>query len=241
MADVTVPGPAPATITEADLERMLAAAGGDGYLGVPSDTSVAFADSTGMQVKVRANKSALIRGSFWRSGASDLVKSVTANSSGQTRIDRIVLRFSRTTWLATPVIIAGTPGAGPPALTADEGSTGTWDMRMGRFTVINGATTIAAGDFQREDWYLAEAPIMYTLANRPDSARFQQLGIATDQPVSTAPGATLGRWEVYNGTTWQPLTPPTVDNSLRWGGYKLTISPATPAGSPDADRIWIQA
>ena len=242
MAESTVPGPGPAIVQEANYERVTSAAGGDGFLGTTADTSIVYGDSTGMQVKVRANKVALLRGSRWLSGDTDIVKSIGANSSGQTRIDRVVLRFNRATWLITAVVIAGTPGAGPPALTADEGPTGTFDLRAAKVTVVTGATTIAAGDVIREDVYLGEPHIVYTLATRPDTGRIGQLGFCADQPASTAPGAPAGRWEFYSGPTlgWITLTPSTVDNSKGWNGYELTVSSPAPAGTPATNRIWIQ-
>jgi len=135
-------------VSDVQWEKMAAGFAGDGVIGSPTDTPVVYADSTGMQVKVRANKNGLVRGRGWDSGSSEFNLTVTANASGSTRIDLVVLRLTRSTWETAIVVKAGSPGAGAPALTQDAVSTGigTWEVALAQVTVINGAATIAASD-----------------------------------------------------------------------------------------------
>jgi hypothetical protein len=117
-----------------------------GVVGDFTSPQLVYGDSTGMQVKVAADRYALVRGHEWWSGSSILTKTIGANSSGSTRTDLVVLRLSRTTWDVTTVVIAGTPGAGAPAPTQNTGTTGSWDLPLATVTVANGAATITAGN-----------------------------------------------------------------------------------------------
>lgn len=106
-----------------------------------------YADSsTPMNVKVRANQLGNVRGFGWTSGDTDLTLLVDSNSSGATRIDRVVLELDRATWNVRAKIVKGTAGAGKPALTRDEGPTGVFQVPVATVTVANNATSIPANN-----------------------------------------------------------------------------------------------
>jgi hypothetical protein len=143
-------------VTDDQYELMAAGYATDGVIGQWTDPTPVYADSSGRQVKIRANFTALVGGHGYSSGTSDTIKSIAANSSGSTRIDLIVLRLTRSTMAVTSEVKAGTPGAGvPPALTRDaRGSgTGVWEIPIGQVTVANGAATLAAGTVTNIAWY----------------------------------------------------------------------------------------
>jgi hypothetical protein len=117
-----------------------------GVVGDFTSPQLIYGDSTGMQIKVAADRYALVRGHEWWSGSSIVTKSIASNASGSTRVDLVVLRLSRTTWDVTCVIVQGTPGAGAPAATQNTGTTGSWDLPLATVTVANGAATITAGN-----------------------------------------------------------------------------------------------
>ncbi len=127
----------------------------DGVVGLPTDTTVVFGDASGRQVKIRSGKIAHLVGHGYSSGTSDVVKTIGANSSGSTRIDLIVLRLTRSTLAVTAEVVAGTPGAGVPALTrnARGGGTGVWEIPLAQVTVVNGASTISSSDVTNIAWY----------------------------------------------------------------------------------------
>ena len=102
-----------------------------GLVGDPTQPAPVFADSTGMQVKFRANRLALLRGQMWSSGDSDVVKEVSTNTSGATRVDLAVLRLDRSSWTVRAHIVEGTPGGEEPAVAQDPGPTGEWDLVLG--------------------------------------------------------------------------------------------------------------
>jgi hypothetical protein len=105
------------------------------------DGLACFADSSGMQVKVRAGR-AWARGHLYTNDA-ELTWPVAGNSSGSTRVDRVVVRFDFAANTAYLHVIEGEPGAGSP----EPVSTATvFDITVANVTVVSGAVTIAAGD-----------------------------------------------------------------------------------------------
>lgn len=144
-------------------ETMASQFAADGILGIPSDTPMVYADSTGRQVKIRSGRTALVRGHGWASDpTTDLTKAISANSSGSTRTDLVVLGLDRTTWAVSCYIKAGTPGAGvPPALTRQTTSPGVWEIPLAAVAVPNGASTTNATDVTWIGYYLGPTRILY--------------------------------------------------------------------------------
>jgi hypothetical protein len=143
-------------VTDDQYEVMAAGYTADGVISQWTDSAPVFADSSGRQVKIRANFTAIVAGHGYSSGTSDTIKAVTANASGSTRIDLIVLGLDRTTQAVTAYVKAGTPGAGvPPALLRDArgGGTGKWEIPIGQVSVANGAATLAAATVTNIAWY----------------------------------------------------------------------------------------
>ncbi len=148
MAESSWPSPSNGRVVDdAQYEKLGLSFGPNaGVVGDFTSPQLVYGDSTGMQVKVAADRYALVRGHEWWSGASIFTKSIGANSSGSTRTDLVVLRLSRTTWDVTCVVVAGTPGAGAPAATQNAGTTGSWDLPLATVTVVNNASTISAAN-----------------------------------------------------------------------------------------------
>ncbi len=173
MAEDSWPAPThlAGAVTSEEFEKLSQSGTVSGLVGDPSFTSLIFGDSSGMQVKIRADRRAQIRGHHWYSGASIVTKAISANSSGSTRIDRVVLRLDRSTWTVRVFVINGTPGAGAPAYLSDVGTTGSWDMPLALVTVTNGAATITAGNVVFAGWYLADdGGVQCRAATRPPAA-----------------------------------------------------------------------
>ncbi|WP_304455867.1 hypothetical protein [Nocardiopsis sp. YSL2] len=128
-------------VTDAEYERLASRFSDDGVLGDPSETGVVTA-GTGLQVLVRASKYASVRGHAWTSGTVDDPLTISSNSSGSTRTDRVVLRLDRSTWDVRAVVKEGTPGAGAPALTQDPGDTGVFETPLARVVVPDSASSV---------------------------------------------------------------------------------------------------
>lgn len=146
------------SLTELEHERLVQAQAPDGLIGHPDDQSLVYADGSGTRiVKIRSGRRAMLRGSQYDSGDTDIsMPSLAANATGSPRIDLIVLRLSRTDYTVTEAAITGTPAASPsaPSPLADTGSTGSWDLPVAQVRVESGATTIAADKVTNIAWYL---------------------------------------------------------------------------------------
>lgn len=171
MAEQSMPRPGynSGSLTDAEYEALAHPQATDGVVGVPGDTSVAYTDGSGTRsVKIRANKTALVRGMLWTSGASDItLTGLAANSSGSTRIDLVVLRLTRATPAVTVAVVQGTPGAGAPALTMNTGTTGTFEVPLAEITVLNGAATLAADKTAAREFYIGEQTVVCSPTNMP--------------------------------------------------------------------------
>jgi hypothetical protein len=115
---------------------------GDGLVGNPADTALVYADGSARQVVVRASRYATVWGHVWTSGATDIILSVGANASGSTRTDLVVLELTRSSGVINVKVIAGTPGAGAPAITSNSSI---HQLGLATVTVTNGASVITAG------------------------------------------------------------------------------------------------
>jgi hypothetical protein len=91
----------------------------------------------GMFVSV-ASGEAMVQG-FWYKNTASKNLAIATNTSGSTRIDRIVLRLLRVANSITAVVVQGTPGGGLPAITQVAG--GDWDYPIATVTVPTATTT----------------------------------------------------------------------------------------------------
>lgn len=114
----------------------------------------AYGDSSGMQVKVKTGR-AFIRGQFYENVSSpDITLPIASNSSGNPRIDRIVLRNTFGSGIILAVL-QGTPAAGNPAPPALTQSASVWEISIARISFVDsGAVTIAADKVLDERQYV---------------------------------------------------------------------------------------
>jgi hypothetical protein len=169
VAEFSLPSPTHngRAVNDIEVEQLHHPWSGDGLVGSPADTDMVYADASGMNVKLRAEKFAIVRGRLYGTGSSDITKTITANASGLTRVDLVVLRLDRATYAITSVVKAGTPGAGAPALTQDLGTTGTFEIPVATVSVPTGDSSIAADQVTRVGWYLGEQIYVCTSTTRP--------------------------------------------------------------------------
>ena len=132
-------------VTQETFGSMMASFLGDGYIsGYGSELEVVPASTPGMKVVVSDGR-ARIQGYWYQEDETDELV-VSANSSGSTRIDRVILRLV----IASPrqistKILQGTPGAGVPSLAVD----GT-EISLAKITVASGASPITAAEITDE-------------------------------------------------------------------------------------------
>lgn len=201
-------------VTDPEYEKIAARFSDDGVWGDPNDSSVIFT-TTGLQVFVRAAKFGSVRGHAWTSGTTDVTLTIGANASGQTRIDRVVLRLDRATWDVRAVVKAGTPGSGAPALVQDTGDTGTYEIQLARVTVPNGASSVTV---QREELYVGSR---VRACKSTDPNLFPALGELQYETDT-------GRWRGWNGSSKVTLHEDTGELALgagfdTWNAYSDNV------------------
>lgn len=204
MTEVSYPIVGGTGVTDAVYERLMAYISGNGRIGYnPTSSDIAlpilYADSSGRQVKVRANQSVLLRGYLWESGTAGIVRSLTANTSGQTRLDMGVLRLDREDFTVRFEVIDGTASTTPvaPALTNQTGDTGYFEWPLGTIRVTSNVTaglpSIAASDVTPMDTWLAP-PNIVGRASRRDTVT--PGGIYTEYDTGRVFAALGGSWHL---------------------------------------------
>lgn len=103
------------------------------------------ATSSGREVKIKTG-AATAYGLFFRNDAEYTLTGFAVNSSGNPRIDSVVVRFDWTSNTVTFFSVVGTPAGSPvpPTLALTPG--GVWDLELARVAIANGYVTIADGD-----------------------------------------------------------------------------------------------
>jgi hypothetical protein len=188
VASTSFPSGSPRTVDDNQFEILAAAWASDGIIGAIGDSTFVFADSSGRQVKIRAGKYAQVHGRGYYSGTTDIITTVTANASGQPRIDLVVLGLDRSTWAVTAYVKAGTPALtpSPPSLQRDAAGAGTgkWEIPLAYVNVANGASNLAASDVTAIPAFVGgqpwNVPDLTTLGRMPTPAA-GQLAVVVDQ------------------------------------------------------------
>lgn len=141
-----------------------------------------FGDSSGRFVKVNSGQ-AWLQGTVFRSDAVEAL-AIAANGSGQARIDRLVVRLNRTSYIADFVVLQGTPAASPsaPAISRD---TQYYDLALAQIAVASGASTITAGNVTDERGNVAVCGFTGALAG---AKQFIQVAERTSTGLQTFAG-----------------------------------------------------
>lgn len=114
-----------------------------------------YGDSTGRQVKVPTGR-AWIDG-FYAEVTSEKTIALTTNTSGNPRIDRIVLQVDPSNNICEIAVVEGTPAATPAAPALTQSATGTYQIPLAQVAIADGYSTVAAADVTDER-YVAVGP-----------------------------------------------------------------------------------
>jgi hypothetical protein len=187
--------------TEAQYSAMFRRMLQDGVLAAQGSNGLeVFADSSGMQVKVRSG-SAAVRGHLFSSTAQETVS--IAASGASTRIDYIVLKLDPSANSIVLTKVQGTAGAGAPALTQTD--TGVYELPLAQVTISAGVITISSDKVTDMRTFSGVHTTAWTTATRPGST-----GLGTPIKGQIGFNATTGKHEYYTGTAWADLfTSPT--------------------------------
>ncbi len=183
------PGHNSRAVTDLEYEKVAAHFSDDGIYGTPADTAVVSA-GTGLAVNIRADVHGSLRGHGWTSGTDGDTLAVSANISGQTRIDRVVLRLDRSDWTVRAVVKGGTPGAGAPALTQSTGDTGTYEIPLADVSILSGAGSVTV---TRRELYVG------TRLRPGTSATRNPVPVVGEEVYETDTGIT----RQWNGSSWR--------------------------------------
>jgi hypothetical protein len=118
----------------------------------PLITDLAAADWDVLEPSAGAGLQVLVEpGSAWINGhyaewETQAALTISANASGSTRVDAIVARLDATANDIELDVVAGTPGAGLPALTQ---TSSTWEILLGSSTLLNGGSSVTVADLRR--------------------------------------------------------------------------------------------
>ena len=162
-----------------------------GVVGAPADTSLqVYANSSGREVHVQPGL-ACIRG-HWYSLDTETALDVGANTSGNPRIDTVVVKLDPSSDEAALDVKEGTPSSTPIPADLDTTDLGAYEMKLAYVVVADGASTLAAGTVMDERTF---SSVPYTTA------------LSSLRPASPVVGhriyeADTGYDKVWNGSAW---------------------------------------
>ncbi len=192
-------------MTDANYELLMSKVTGDGRIGLDvagnSLTAVIiYADGTGRRFKVRANTSYLVRGFRWESGDEGIVKSLDANTSGNPRLDLVVLRLDRSDFTVRVVVLKGTPAAVPtlPAVTQQATTTGRYEIPLASIRVAHNTgvnlPNITSADISSYESWLGSPPLIGHSSARP---AVKPGGIWTEYDTARSFIGLQTKWHLY--------------------------------------------
>lgn len=141
-----------ANVTEGTWRKMMRhmTLGRDGVLKGINNNLEPYADSTGMQIKVRTGE-CWIKG-HWAEFTSEKTVTVTAAHPTLSRIDRIILRADFNDSLIEVDVLAGTAASSPsaPAVTQDSS---VWEVSLGTISIPAADTSIGSNQVTDNRFY----------------------------------------------------------------------------------------
>ncbi|MET8765462.1 hypothetical protein [Streptomyces sp. NPDC004658] len=189
MADDSWPSPAHngRAVTDVEYEKIAARFSDNGVYGSPLDAAVVSA-GTGLTVTIRPDVYASVRGHAWYSGTSTVTLPIAANSSGQTRRDRVVLRLDRSTWTVRAAVRQGASSIAPDPV-QQTGDTGIYEIPLATVVIQNAAGTVTV---TRSELYAGARVRPCTATTLNPNPVPGEVAVETD----------TGRVRLWNGTQW---------------------------------------
>jgi hypothetical protein len=140
-----------------------------------------YADSTGMQVKVKTG-AAWVKGHYYESDAEEVLAIGTAHATNP-RIDRVVLRLDWTSNSILLAVLQGTAAVSPVAPNLTQNSS-RWEISLAQVRVNAAVSTIAADKITDERIFTDDNPYFFIETG--------QWGLSTDNALFLLPiGANL--------------------------------------------------
>ncbi len=137
--------------------RMARVWAGNGIIGVWGDQEAeVYADSGGLNVRVRPGQ-AQVQGFHWLL-EDDTSLTIGANTSGDPRIDRVVLRAEPSLQEVALAVVEGTPAATPAPPDVTQTDTGVFELALAQVLVGHGVALISADKVTSERTFVRQPP-----------------------------------------------------------------------------------
>jgi hypothetical protein len=141
-----------------------------------------YADSTGMQVKVKTGQ-AMVKGHYVESDAEEIL-AIAASNPSNPRIDLVVIRLNWTLNTIALAVLTGT-AAGSPSAPALTQSATIWEISLAQVAVAAAAVTVAAGNIADERSFSTQG----TMRTEVGLVNELRMTLETAVPFSTTPQA----------------------------------------------------
>ena len=151
-----------------------------------------FADSTGMQVKVKSGQ-AMVRGHYYQNTAEETL-TLTAADPSNPRIDTVVIELDPSANSIALKVIAGTPSITPSPTGLVQTDAGIYQFKLAQVLVDAGAATIAAGKVSDYRTYLGT--FEGTVAGSQITGQITVATIDGDRIINNIDSATIGQANV---------------------------------------------
>jgi hypothetical protein len=151
------------------------------------NTLTPFADSTGMQIKVKSGR-ACING-FWFHRDAEAAVPIAAADATNPRIDLVVLRFDPVANSVSVAVQTGVPNAGPVVPLPVQGAT-IWEVPLAEVAVAAASSTVAASAVRDRRQYYGSVVALVTKTATQSLTNGVAATVTFDQ-VSGPSGAAL--------------------------------------------------
>ena len=187
-----------------------------------------------------------MRGVYYENDAAKALTVTAAPSSGQTRLDYVVLRLDFSANTVTAAVKAGTANSSGGALPSLTQNDSVWEHAVAVITVVGGSASISGGNIAGRRADHGRRIVTYPdAASRPTPSDDIAVGInRTDRLIELwVDGAwvTLNRTISWSQISDKPTTfPPTTPvDAATINGRKISVQ-ATAPSSPSEGDLWAQ-
>lgn len=151
--------------------------------------------------------SALVQGIAYINSSNETL-SIAANSSGNARIDTVVLQADYALQTVRLVVLTGTPAASPVSPSLTQSTSVLWEIPVADIAVANGFTTIVNANItQRQEWVNAPGGVyLDSVLNNSGAIRKTGDVVVIDTSANRAATTTTTRQAKNSVGVWQGKT-----------------------------------